>query len=209
MKYLIHFLYVAWYWDLPLAFFIVKREIAGERRYGINTTGTDNLKGIMPAEDRVHITMYEPVNYFSAEWLMDRVTEEERQTGFLDVGCGKGRVLAIAAAYGFSSVTGIEISPRLCKAIPQGRYTVHCIDARYYDVPDHIGVIFLFNPFDETVMKAFIQKVMESLGRKGRPLKVLYANPRCRQLWLDAGFEETDSFVKMKYLQGSVLERKI
>lgn len=209
MKYLIHFLYVAWYWDVNLAFFIVKREIAGERRYRIDTTGTDNLKGLVPAEDRAHVTMYEPVNYFSAEWLMDRVTEAEKQTGFLDVGCGKGRVLAIAEAYGFTSVTGIDISPKLLAAIPPGRFTIHCTDARKFDIPDHIGVIFLFNPFDEKLMKDFIGKVMESVERKKRPLKVLYANPRCLQLWLDAGFEETGSFTKMKYLQGSVLELKI
>jgi SAM-dependent methyltransferase len=208
VKYLIHFLYVAWYWDVSLAFFIVKREIMGERKYRISTMGTDNLKDVVPAEERAHVTMYEPVNYYSAEWLMDRVTEAEKQTGFLDVGCGKGRVLAIAAAYGFTSVTGIDISPRLLKKIPQGLYTVHCIDARKFDIPDHTGVIFLFNPFDEKLMKDFIGKVMESLARKNRPLKVLYANPRCRELWLEAGFEETAGFTKMKYLQGSVLEWK-
>ncbi len=54
----------------------------------------------------------------------------------------------------------------------------------------------------------FIQKVSESLYRKYRPLKVLYANPQCKQQWLEAGFTETASFVKLKYLQGSVLERK-
>nr|WP_236023371.1 class I SAM-dependent methyltransferase [Chitinophaga chungangae] len=137
---------------------------------------------------------------------MDKVTEAEKQTGFLDVGCGKGRVLAIAEAYGFRSVTGIDISPKLLATIPPGRFIIHCIDARKYDIPDHTGVIFLFNPFDEKLMKDFIGKVKESLERKNRPLKVLYANPRCRQLWLDAGFEETDFFTKMKYLQGSVLE---
>jgi hypothetical protein len=57
-------------------------------------------------------------------------------------------------------------------------------------------------------MKVFIQKVFESLCRKNRPLKVLYANPQCKQQWLDAGFREIASFIKMRYLQGSVLERK-
>ncbi|HXB29285.1 MAG TPA: hypothetical protein VNW49_05670, partial [Puia sp.] len=68
--------------------------------------------------------------------------------------------------------------------------------------------LFLFNPFDEVVMHEFIKKVSESLDRKNRPLKILYANPQCKQQWLDAGFKETASFVKMRYLQGSVLERK-
>jgi hypothetical protein len=57
-------------------------------------------------------------------------------------------------------------------------------------------------------MDEFIKKVFESLDRKNRPLKVLYANPQCKQQWLEAGFKETASFVKLRYLQGSVLERK-
>jgi hypothetical protein len=71
-----------------------------------------------------------------------------------------------------------------------------------------VGVIFLFNPFDSIVMEEFIQKVFESLERKNRPLKILYANPQCKQQWLDAGFKEIASFTKLRYLQGSVLERK-
>jgi len=85
--------------------------------------------------------------------------------------------------------------------------TIECTDARHYFIPERVGVIFLFNPFDAIVMEEFIQKVFESLYRKNRPLKVLYANPQCKQQWLDAGFKEIASFVKLRYLQGSVLER--
>jgi hypothetical protein len=58
-------------------------------------------------------------------------------------------------------------------------------------------------------MSGFIQKVAESLERKKRPLKILYANPQCKDLWLEAGFKETASFVKKRHLKGSVLEKKI
>jgi hypothetical protein len=74
-----------------------------------------------------------------------------------------------------------------------------------YTIPETVGVIFLFNPFDHVIMEEFIAKVEDSLRRKQRPLKILYANPQCKQQWLDAGFEETDSFVKMNFLKGSVL----
>lgn len=207
MRYLIHFLYVSWYWDVRLACFIVWHEIKGEKRYGIRTIGTDNLKSSVAAADRAHATMYEPVNYYTADTLLRHVTEEELHTAFLDVGCGKGRVLAMAQALGFREVIGIELSPKLCadaQAIPL--VTVHCVNAKDYVVPDNVGVIFLFNPFDETVMAAFIENVRKSVQRKKRPLKILYANPVCKQLWLDAGFRETVAFVKFTYLQGSVLE---
>ncbi|HEY0610517.1 MAG TPA: hypothetical protein VGD35_12695, partial [Chitinophaga sp.] len=94
-----------------------------------------------------------------------------------------------------------EVSPGLTVAIS-------CVDARDYDIPDTVGVIFLFNPFDDLVMESFVDKVFESLYRRERPIKVLYANPQFKELWLNAGFKETGSFLRKKYLKGSVLEWK-
>jgi hypothetical protein len=54
-------------------------------------------------------------------------------------------------------------------------------------------------------MKAHLKQVMRSLKRRPRTLKVLYANPVHKSVWLEAGFEEIYHFSKMKYLEGSVL----
>lgn len=216
MRYLLYFLYVGWHWGLDLAFFIIRHEVRGEKKYGIRTIGTDSLAADVSKEDRKHIAMYEPVNYYTATWLFDRLQPADLATTLLDVGCGKGRVLAMGAAYGFTNLAGIDLSPRLYKAAVEMRdmlckrhhninINIDCQDAREYTIPESVGVIFLFNPFDHVIMGDFIGKVEESLRRKQRPLKILYANPQCKQQWLDAGFEETDSFVKMNFLRGSVL----
>lgn len=220
MRYISYFLYCWWHWGLRLACFVIWHEITGERKYGIRTTGTDGLKGVVSEEDRDFITMYEPINYYSAERLFAELQPEDRQAGFLDVGCGKGRVLAIAAVEGFKEIHGVEFAPALCSAsaavkddlearFPGVSVTINCIDARYYSIPESVGVIFLFNPFNDRIMTTFIQQVMETLQRKERPLKILYANPVSKELWLEAGFKETASFVKMSFLQGSVLERVV
>jgi SAM-dependent methyltransferase len=219
MRYLLYFFYLEWYWGLRLAHFIIRYEISGERKYGIRTIGHDNLWGAVSAEDRIHISIYEPLNYYTSSRLFNFLKPTDFRSAFLDVGCGKGRLLAMGAAYGFSDIIGIDISQKLCDTatnvcrIIKTRYpgisiSIECSDARHYRIPDTVGVIFLFNPFDSFVMEGFIQKVFESLERKNRPLKVLYANPQCKQQWLDAGFIEIASFVKLRYLQGSVLERK-
>lgn len=209
MKYLRYFLYVSWHWGIDMAIFIVKHEIRGEKQYGISTIGLDNLSDIVSKEDRLHVSTYEPVNYYTAGWLLDQLKTTD--TTFLDVGCGRGRVLVMAAAYGFKNIIGIDFSQRLCdqatnvcKELP---VTITCADARMYEIPDTVGVIFLFNPFDAAIMSEFILRVSESLLRKKRPLTVLYANPQCKDLWLEAGFIETGSFVKKTYLKGSVLEK--
>lgn len=41
--------------------------------------------------------------------------EQPREYIFIDIGCGKGRVLAIASKLGFRRVIGIEMSPELCR----------------------------------------------------------------------------------------------
>ena len=80
----------------------------------------------------------------------------------------------MGAAYGFSDIIGIDFCRKLCDTAAQvcrgikKRYTdisiiIECSDARQYRIPDTVGVIFLFNPFDSVVMDAFIQKVFESL----------------------------------------------
>ena len=190
----------------------------GERKYGIRTIGTDALKNVVSEEDRDFITIYEPVNYYSADWLFSRLKPEDKKTGFLDVGSGLGRVLAIAAGNGFTDIHGVEFAPDLCSASfavkdilekrhPGVTVTINCMDARYYSIPETIGVIFLFNPFNDRIMEAFIQQVLDSLKRKERPLKILYANPVSKELWLKAGFKETASFEKMTFLQGCMMER--
>ena len=219
MRYLLYFFYLEWYWGFRLAYFIIRHEIRGEKKYGIRTIGIDNLSGVVSVEDRKHVSMYEPVNYYTSGRLFDYLKPTDYTTTLLDVGCGKGRLLAMGAAYGFSDIIGIDFSKKLCDAAAnecrgiKAKYshisiTIECADARHYSIPEKVGVIFLFNPFDAVVMDEFIKNVYESLHRKNRPLKILYANPECKQQWLEAGFKEISSFVKMRYLAGSVLERK-
>ena len=219
MRYLLYFVYIAWYWGIDLAIFIIRHEIKGEKKYGIRTIGLDSLPDTVPDVERKHFSLYEPVNYFTLTRMFDYLNTNDVKSALLDVGCGRGRVLAVGAAYGFKEMIGIDFSEKLCEearevmegvkeAHPGLATTITCIDARDYDIPDTVGVIFLFNPFDDLVMESFIDNVFESLYRKERPLKILYANPQFKQLWLDAGFKETGSFVRKKHLKGCVLEWK-
>lgn len=219
MRYLLYFFYIAWYWGVDLAIFIIRHEMKGEEKYGIRTIGLDGLPDTVPDVERKHFSLYEPVNYYSLTTLFDHLKTPDVKTTLLDVGCGRGRVLAVGAAYGFRDMIGIDFSERLCEQArevmegvkelyPGLTVTITCADARDYDIPDTVGVVFLFNPFDDLVMESFIDKIFESLYRRERPIKVLYANPQFKELWLNAGFKETGSFLRKKYLKGSVLEWK-
>ena len=198
-----------------LAWFIIKHEIRGEKKYGNSTTGIDDLSNQVGEDDRAHASIYQPVNFYTAEMLMNQLEASDLQVSFLDVGCGKGRVLSIAAFYGFTNITGIDFAPALCNhAIQLAEETeekykrteivVECIDAREYEIEPGTSVIFMFNPFDDLVMKDFLEQVQKSLREYPRKIKILYANPQCRKLLLDAGFSELFHFKKLEYLEGSV-----
>jgi SAM-dependent methyltransferase len=217
MRYWLYFIYISRYWGIQLAYFIIRYEITGEKKYGIRTIGIAKLPATVSREDRKHLSIYQPLNYYTATRLFNYLQPADCKTTLLDAGCGKGRILAMGAAFGFTDLIGIDLSQKLCIAARkvgeqvQDRYPgtsviIEQADARYYPIPGTVGVLFLFNPFDGPAMDLFIKRVMESLARQPRPLKILYANPQCRQQWLDAGFKETASFVKRTYLHGSVLE---
>ena len=195
---------------------MIYHEWKGERVFGGETTGIYNLKKDVPESDRFHASIYQPVNFYTAQRLLDKLNATDKKGILLDAGCGMGRIFFLAGGMGFESVYGIDISPRMCHlAISQAhaaeqRYNqlsvaVDCVNAADFQVPDEVSVIFMFNPFDATIMKAFVQRVMESIHRRPRFIKVLYANPIHKTPWIEAGFEEIFHFSKMKYLEGSVL----
>src|SRR4029077_13619528 len=116
MRYLLYFFYLEWYFGFRLARFIIRYEISGEKKYGIHTIGFGNLPKALSIEDRKHVSSYEPVNYYTSSRLLNFLKPEDFKTTILDVGCGKGRLLAMAAAYGFTHIIGIDFSKKLCEA---------------------------------------------------------------------------------------------
>lgn len=216
-QYIRYFFFIGINWNFPLAIFMIRHEIRGEKKYRLQTTGTDNLVKSVSEKDRKHASIYQPINYYIAEILFEQLHASQKQTGFLDAGCGKGRAMALALYFGFKKVSGFDISPEMCydalnnlealeNKYPTAILDVDCEDAGKCSIDPDTGVIFLFNPFDEVIMKPFIQQVMKSLSIFPRPMTILYANPQCKNLWLQAGFQETFHTKKMNWLEGSVLE---
>ncbi len=117
-----------------------------------------------------------------------------KEYSFIDIGCGKGRVLLIAAEYGFEEVKGIEFSANLSaianeniskyktKTRSQAHFDVITIDAADYKFNDIEDVFFLFNPFDEVILKKVLDNICESLKEHNRSVWMIYANAVHREL---------------------------
>lgn len=101
----------------------------------------------------------------------------------LDIGCGKGVVLRIAAGYPFEKVTGIEIDERLV-AIAANNFRVLkmedrvqciCANAAEFESYGNYNTFFMFNPFSSTIMKKVADKLLEVSEKN--PVTVIYHNP--------------------------------
>lgn len=116
---------------------------------------------------------------------------------FIDLGCGKGRALVLAAMHGFREIVGVEFAPQLCelarlnvdayqkRSDRAAYFTIHCADAADIDFPDEPSVVYLFNPFGEPIVSAVIERLVRSLTASPRDLFVIYQNPQWRRTTFD------------------------
>ena len=110
-----YFLYVGINWNWSIAYTIILQEIQGEKKYGINTTGADELMELKKlGVDISHATIYMPVSYQLLDIIFTYLPKQNRHH-FLDIGCGKGRAICVAAYCGFKKVTGIDFSKKFCE----------------------------------------------------------------------------------------------
>src|ERR1051326_1040879 len=120
--------------------------------------------------------------------------EAEPSTGlenftFVDLGSGKGRVLLMAAPYGFKKIIGVEYMPEwhrvaeenIRKFVAQNKIDAiiqnFCMDARDFEFPAGPLVVYLFNPFPEPILAAVLERLRDSLTKNPRPLVVAYRYP--------------------------------
>jgi len=129
------------------------------------------------------------------EALLDAIgalREDPHFLTFVDLGCGKGRALLVAASLGFKQVIGVEFAQELAEIAKENvtrlriaNAVVVQTDAAKYRFPNTDMVLYLFNPFSEEVM----QKVIENLkGCVTRKLYVIYVVPVCAGLFDACGF---------------------
>ncbi len=215
--YLQYFFFLGFNWNWRIAINVISQEIKGEKKYNINTTGADNLKKLSKKGiDISHATMYMPITYLLLEQIFTQLSPTSKKH-FLDIGCGKGRAVCVAAHHGYKKITGIDFSKQLCedalvnlhntkKELPSIQYEVITKDAINFEIPADVDCIFLFNPFDVVIMTAVVSNIMESVKESPREIIVSYANPLYKDVFLEEGFIEIFHTQQMKYFEAAILK---
>ena len=218
LNYLRYFFYLAWNWNLRIAVHIIRNDLKGEKKYGIHTSGTDELQSLEDAGiDITYATIYMPASYDLLETLFS-FPAIKSCTHLLDMGAGKGRILCVAAANGFKQVSGVEFSKSFCvdakrnlemmkQKFPKLSYHIALNDAFYFEIPKSVDCIFFFNPFDEMIMSAVINNIETSMAASPRPMYIVYLNPLHKELFTANGFKEIFHLQKLKYLEAVILKK--
>jgi SAM-dependent methyltransferase len=211
------FFFIAFNWNIRLAWFTVYHEIRGEKEYKINTAKIEDVKKLTIKGDNLkHAEIYQGANYFLLEKVFDHLQSINADKTIVDFGCGKGRVLAVAAYYGFTKITGIDFAKELCDAarkniapfqqkFPEKIFNVIHANAVDYIIENDTNVFFFFNPFDEVVMLAVVKNILASLKENPRETFVVYLNPVHKEIFMSAGFEQIFYLQKLKYIEASIL----
>lgn len=199
-KYISHFWYVATNWNIWMAFFMVYDNIRGSMKYGTNTFVPVELKDLTITNgDRKTASRYEAVSFYMLEKLLTAFKKVSKLTSIVDLGSGKGRVLMVAPHFGFTDITGIDFAKELCdlaisnmsekeKQFSNIKWRVINENVEDYDIRNQDSVFFMFNPFTESVLKRFLEKLDRSCHQFPRSTYFLYASPQHQQLLLNNGY---------------------
>lgn len=112
---------------------------------------------------------------------------------FVDIGCGKGRVLLIAAEFPFRRIVGLEFAPALSEIAKRNlrRYRgaprrctnieVFTGDALDYELGSEPQVLYFYSPFTPEILDRFVERIDESIRSSPRELLVMFTgSPRMR-----------------------------
>ncbi|MFC0115335.1 class I SAM-dependent methyltransferase [Kibdelosporangium aridum] len=170
-------------------------QLAYEKRYGVRTAELIEL-------DKLGIDGEGRGYYVAASWRTLRRTLSRKEiTGrdvFIDFGSGMGRMVLEAARFPFGRVIGVELSDELHKIaqdnVRRTRQRLHCRDIELvqtdvleYEIPDDVSVVFFNNPFQGPVFTTVIERLVATLDRNPRELKIIYYNPVEEQTILATG----------------------
>lgn len=171
-----------------------------ELRYGTDTLRTVNKEALNPSSANQSEAEYScPTRGRAFRRLLQKFAVPRDGT-FVDLGAGKGKVLLLAARYGFKRVVGVEFSPELSRiaqqnAVKYGRHMppgsviqVVCLDVVDYAIQDDERVFFIFNPFGASVMQHVAKNIRASLDRAPRRIWIIYRQPNHKNV-LEADLE--------------------
>ena len=143
---------------------------------------TENKK----SHGKIHGYSVSPEKHLKNIFKFLNITDRD---GFLDIGCGKGFVLAYATKFNYHKIAGFDIFPNLTKIAEKNisilklnnRVEVLTEDATRFSRYGEFNHLFMFNPFPSEIMESTLQRIVNSMDEIPRKLTIIYYNPTCHE----------------------------
>lgn len=182
-------------------------DVGFDLRHGTDTAQRKNLDDLsFESENKANAVHYQASRAAPLARLLSTF-EIPREGTFVDFGSGKGRVLLLAIQSGFRRVVGVEFSAELCAVArrnlaavkqrlgPPVEVEIAEIDAAKFEILKDQTVFYLYNPFNEVVLKQVMANLRESLSHSARKVWLIYNTPVHREVVEKAGiFVHTAEF---------------
>jgi trans-aconitate methyltransferase len=130
---------------------------------------------------------YEPSGWRSLSRALRGLDIGSSET-FIDIGCGKGRVVAQASRRPFGRVLGVELSEELAEQARRltdserrrqrcGSVEIMTADVTTWQMPDDVTIVYINNALSGAALHAMLDRISESVSRAPRRLLLLYVHP--------------------------------
>jgi hypothetical protein len=175
-------------------------------KYGTDTSKVVEVGALDMADERMeHAVRYQTARVDVYEALLNELNIPFEEYVFIDLGSGKGRAMLLASRLPFKAIRGVELSQQLhriaCQNISIYRESAQrchdiqslCEDATCFEFPPEKIVLYMFNPFDEEMMRLVVRNLEKSLRKHQKPIYVLYLKALHRRL-----FDESELFCEFK-----------
>ena len=142
------------------------------------------------------------VQYEATPWRYLPSVLRRRDVGaddvFVDLGCGKGRIVIQAASrYRFARVIGVEVAAGLAGIarhnVAEGPHRIRAevdiqvADATSWTVPDDVTVAFMYHPFGGGTFATVLGNLIASYDCRPRRLRFVYVCPLLHETVLGTG----------------------
>jgi SAM-dependent methyltransferase len=182
-------------------------ERAWDRAHQVDTSGQidlENLEVIGENRSLGHSVVSTSPRTF--HFLARLFPASKSKYTFIDVGCGKGRVVLLASQLGFNRVIGVEFSPWAAgiaasnihafrgNRVGLSSCSVVVADALQYELPNEPLVIYLGCPFRPELFQRFFDNVLQAFDRHQKPIRICLVgtvdsvDSAARRLMLSARF---------------------
>lgn len=124
-----------------------------------------------------------PFDHSSIDHVFEEIKALPCEKRFLDIGCGKGQILLMAAMSEMKKIGGIEWNADIAEICRNNMdklgvsADIMTGDATEYVDIDGYSIFFFYNPFGENGIRKVVNNILESRKRRNRDIFLVYGNP--------------------------------